>query len=202
MTKGDGFPEKMCALCISYLKHASSFRQQVINNLVDLKTAQLITQKNLSSSDKESLLITSNDLEFSDLRKTDTHQMLNNQTNGGSTFTKIPLNHENSCSTKNHINIKRELQLNKIEVLDEDPFTGSSDDNDAGSSDNKRKTYFNYAETNFEEEDIMDVEELKGSKIVVNVPEYFKERKCRACSRRFVNFFITAFVTLHPLKLC
>ncbi|KAL5284583.1 hypothetical protein ACFFRR_006715 [Megaselia abdita] len=179
VTKGDGFPEKMCALCISYLKHATSFRQQVISNMVDLKAAQLLTRK---CPDNEKLLITSDDLVFSDIRKTETNKLLNNQTNGGSTFTKIPLHHENTCSTKNHINHNREI--NKVE--DEDLFTGSSDDNDASSSDNKRKTYFNYVETNFEEEDIMEVEELKGSKIVVNVPEYFKERKCRACSRRFM----------------
>lgn len=180
VTKGDGFPEKMCALCISYLKHATSFRKQVISNMVDLKATKLISEKS-PCSDKEKLLITSDDLLFSDLRKTETNKLLNNQTHGGTTFTKITLNHENSCSTKNHINVNREK-----DVVDEDPFTGSSDDNDAGSSGNKRKTYFNYVETNFEEEDIMDVEELKGSKIVVNLPEYFKERKCRACSRRFM----------------
>lgn len=153
--------------------------------MVDLKAAKLIAQKT-SYNDKEKLLITSDDLAFSDLRKTESNKLLNNQTNGGSTFTKIPLNHDNSCSTKNHINLNREIQINKVEVLDEDLFTGSSDDNEAGSSENKFMTYFNYTETNFEEEDIMDVEEVKASKIVVNLPEYFKERKCRACSRRFM----------------
>lgn len=168
------------------MKHAVSFRQQVVSNMVNLKAARIVAEKT-SFNDKEKLLITSDDLVYSDLRKTESSKLLNNQTNGGSTFTtKIPLNHDNSCSTKNHINLNREIQINKVEILDEDIFTGSSDDNDGGFSENKYKTYFNYRETNFEEEDIMDVEEVKASKIVVNLPEYFKERKCRACSRRFM----------------
>ena len=44
----DNLPNKICAMCISYLKHASTFRQQTINNYLSLRAAAEIMKAEFS----------------------------------------------------------------------------------------------------------------------------------------------------------
>lgn len=99
----DGLPRKMCALCISYLKHAATFRQQVIDNTLSLRAAQAVLesrtrdrqgngliqieyepetkgQANLNGIDIEKLRVeyTEEDLIFNEKRKTETNNLVNN----------------------------------------------------------------------------------------------------------------------------
>ncbi|XP_017844590.2 uncharacterized protein LOC108601165 [Drosophila busckii] len=66
----DGLPLHICALCISYLKHAVTFREQCIKNALSLKLVALYQQQskgriNIKSvSDKESALITADQLRY------------------------------------------------------------------------------------------------------------------------------------------
>ncbi|EDS41137.1 conserved hypothetical protein [Culex quinquefasciatus] len=61
-SEADGLPQKICVVCISYLKHAYTFRRQAIDNVAALLAARyLVTrravpfQKNL---DKQQLMQT------------------------------------------------------------------------------------------------------------------------------------------------
>lgn len=45
ISKDDGLPQKICVLCISYLKHAHNFRRQAINNVAALLAAKEIEDK-------------------------------------------------------------------------------------------------------------------------------------------------------------
>ncbi|XP_017061076.1 uncharacterized protein LOC108101287 [Drosophila ficusphila] len=63
----DGLPRNICAPCISYLKHAVTFREQCIKNALSLKLAELYQEKRVNISDankidKESALFTVEDL--------------------------------------------------------------------------------------------------------------------------------------------
>lgn len=193
----------MCALCISYLKHAAYFRDQVIKNALGLKAA---------ASDKDSLLITSSDLIYSEERKTDTnllfssenrdkvHKLLLNNA-GRSTIAagdveneQLHMHYLNLLFDKDTNNVRARTKFTgnrNIERYDiatgSDPFaedfqTASSDDNDASE---QKQNFFSYREKNFQEDDIMDFDELKDA-ITINIPESCKERKCRACFRRFM----------------
>lgn len=62
----------------------------------------------------------------------------------------------------------------------------SSDDNEENALSRKHKNHYNYSETNFEEDDPMEQAQLRDIK--VNIPEpMWKERKCPACSKRFMH---------------
>ncbi|XP_017154157.1 uncharacterized protein LOC108163404 [Drosophila miranda] len=69
----DGLPRNICAPCISYLKHAVTFREQCIKNALSLKLAALYQQKSVnisekSQQDKESALFTAEDLRYVEQR--------------------------------------------------------------------------------------------------------------------------------------
>ncbi|XP_055856335.1 uncharacterized protein LOC129919475 [Episyrphus balteatus] len=265
VNEDDGLPQKMCALCISYLKHAATFRHQAINNAISLKAVATINGRCKNSirkraanmahidsyDDKASVLITANDLIYSEERKTDTNTLVNILNNQSSKLTKnddcmkklLQIN-DNKLGTKrtnnrgNHsddlvpggddndddviamtyLNLLFEKDTNSsarkmkrlahhqkplhrrpvgennlAAIFDElnntsDPLgeefqTASSDENEAFE---QKKNFFSYKEKNFEEDDVMDLDELKEANITINIPETCKERKCRACFRRFM----------------
>ncbi|XP_068144123.1 uncharacterized protein [Drosophila tropicalis] len=71
----DSLPRYICAPCISYLKHAVTFREQSINNAISLKLADLYHQKkNINTSNpsnsnsKETALYTAEDLSYVEQR--------------------------------------------------------------------------------------------------------------------------------------
>lgn len=278
----DGLPQKMCALCISYLKHAVTFRQQAINNAISLKAVATLNGHCKNSlrkraanmavaaadcsatntydddddeeNDKASVLITANDLIYSEERKTDTNTLVNILNNQSSKVTKtnddcmkrlLQMNDNNNAGPTNkrtnntlirpedlppvgdendeilaitYLNLlfdkntntnerrmrrlfhkkafhKRPVEDNNLKVIfddlnntNSDPLgeefqTASSDENEAFE---QKKNFFSYKEKNFEEDDIMDLDELKEANITINIPETCKERKCRACFRRFM----------------
>lgn len=78
---------------------------------------------------------------------------------------------------------------NKRHNLEDDlPRTTSSDEyetpEEAGTS-NIKNNIFSYKEKNFEEDDIMDLDELKDA-ITINIPSTCKEYKCSFCLKRFM----------------
>lgn len=78
---------------------------------------------------------------------------------------------------------------NKRHNLEDDlPRTTSSDEyetpEEAGTS-HIKNNIFSYKEKNFEEDDIMDLDELKDA-ITINIPSTCKEHKCSFCLKRFM----------------
>ncbi|XP_067624406.1 uncharacterized protein [Eurosta solidaginis] len=235
----DGMPNKICAICISYLKHAASFRHQYINNCLGLKAAQMLHQQNEKNNavgdgkrnvDKDSLLVTAEELIFSTDRQTDTNllnttnftqdqnkvckQLLNNNINSSNT---TPPNQQNMEQQMHYLNLLfnkdtnsglntynrsgRNVDdadlynddnaigggINSDPYLEEDFQTesSSSEENYASTTTRDKSNLFTYTEKNFEEDDIMNIEQLRDA-ITINIPESCKERKCRACFRRFM----------------
>ncbi|XP_017116748.1 uncharacterized protein LOC108138784 [Drosophila elegans] len=216
----DGLPRHICAPCVSYLKHAVTFREQCIKNALSLKLAELYQQKRVNISDankmdKESALFTAEDLRYVEQRpvhnlllnnsskvdasKDKVHKRLLNQTApqlDGSSEQRIQyLNVLFNKQQHHHNTLPRHSQDAELptgsgqnENEDDDyAVASSSDDNEEAALLRKHKNCYNYSETNFEEDDPMEQDQLQLRDIKVNIPEpMWKERKCPACSKRFM----------------
>ncbi|KAH8262610.1 hypothetical protein KR026_002510 [Drosophila bipectinata] len=202
----DGFPRYICAPCISYLKHAVTFREQCIRNALSLKLAQLHLEKTANISDakkadKENALFTPADLLYVDQRPV--HNLLLKNSSGklGSSRDKVDkqlLNQTapqlgSSCEQRiQYLNVlfnKQQQQNSRNIPDDEEDFVAASssedNENEEAALQRKHKNCYNYSETNFEEDDPMEQDQLRDIK--VNIPEpMWKERKCPACSKRFM----------------
>ncbi|XP_030561405.1 uncharacterized protein LOC115763105 [Drosophila novamexicana] len=208
----DGLPSFICALCISYLKHAVTFREQCIKNALSLKLIELYQQKSVKNKgDKESALFTAEQLSYVEqrpvhnlllnnnsakLERTDkVHKQLLNQT--------VPQQCGNNERRIRYLNDLFDKHRNATQATVELPSTSagsgsgngeeedyaavtSSDDNEENALSRKHKNCYNYSETNFEEDDPMEQAQLRDIK--VNIPEpMWKERKCPACSKRYMH---------------
>ncbi|XP_053959537.1 uncharacterized protein LOC128864073 [Anastrepha ludens] len=223
-SENDGLPNKICALCISYLKHAVSFREQCVNNSLTLKAVYLLQQPNQKNSaskrniDKDSLLITAQELNFTNERQVDTNLLNNNYSQDQNKVCKQLLNNNFQANAPTQQNIEQQLRyLNLLfnkdtnaglqtykrrkdssaldfentiasggdRYAEEDFQTATSSDENDVTVIAQKHNIFSYKEKNFEEDDIMDIDELRDA-ITINIPESCKERKCRACFRRFM----------------
>lgn len=217
--ENDGLPNKICALCISYLKHAVFFREQCISNSLSLKAIDLLRQKRQNSKqnvDKDNLLITAQELNFTNERQIDTNLLNNTCSQDQDKVFKQLLNNTVQTKAPSPQNVEQQLRYLNL-LFNKDPNAGlqtykrkndgnkfvlenaegggdypfaeedsdteiSSDENEAGAM---QQNIFSYSETNFQEDDIINLDEL-GDAITINIPESCKERKCRACFRRFM----------------
>ncbi|KAH8255700.1 hypothetical protein KR038_008878 [Drosophila bunnanda] len=218
----DGLPRNICAPCISYLKHAVTFREQCIKNALSLKVAELYQQKAVNISDtnkvdKENALFTPADLRYVEQRPV--HDLLLNNTRAKVQAPKDKVHKQLLNQTAPQLDSSSEQRIQYLNVLfdkhqrhssfqrhsgdnelptssgndgtnedDEDyAVASSSDDNDEAALLRKHKNCYNYTETNFEEDDPMDQDQVQLRDIKVNIPEpMWKERKCPACSKRFM----------------
>ncbi|XP_017860439.1 PREDICTED: uncharacterized protein LOC108612060 isoform X1 [Drosophila arizonae] len=208
----DGLPSVICALCISYLKHAVTFREQCIKNALSLKLIELYQQKSSKNkADKESALITAEQLRYVEqrpvhnlllnnnrvkLERTDkVHKQLLNQTvpqQSGNSEREIRYLNDLFNKQRNAAQVKVELPSTSGQTCsgngtgeEEDYATVTSSDEENALS-RKHKNIYNYSETNFEEDDPMEQAQLRDIK--VNIPEpMWKERKCPACFKRYMH---------------
>ncbi|KAH8249324.1 hypothetical protein KR032_008542 [Drosophila birchii] len=221
----DGLPRNICAPCISYLKHAVTFREQCIKNALSLKVAELYQQKAVNISDankvdKENALFTPADLRYVEQRPVHDLLLLNNSRAKVLKAPKDKVVHKQLLNqTAPQLDSTSEQRIQYLNVLfdkhqrnnsfqrhsrdtelptssgndgtnedDEDyGAASSSDDNEEAALLRKHKNCYNYSETNFEEDDPMDQDQVQLRDIKVNIPEpMWKERKCPACSKRFM----------------
>lgn len=180
ISKDDRLPQKICSVCISYLKHATIFRQQALDNIRNLKTAkdgELTKPINDSSPDSP-------------------------DAGNNEKFFKSNVMFANSnMNLDAYEQIKHELDLffgdNTIQEEDDEYDEVESDDGDDEDaeqrilsgivSNGKAETvksaihnFFNYSERTFEEDDLS----IDG--IGISEPDDHKERKCHACKRIFL----------------
>ncbi|XP_039951576.1 uncharacterized protein LOC120768890 [Bactrocera tryoni] len=215
--ENDGLPNKICALCISYLKHAVFFREQCITNSLSLKAIDLLRQKRQKCKqnvDKDNLLITAQELNYTNEHQIDTNLLNNTCSQDQDKVFKQLLNNTVQTKAPSPQNIEQQLRYlnllfnkdpnaglhiykrkndgNKLENAEgggEYPFVEEDSDTETSSVENEaaaiQQNIFSYSETNFQEDDIINLDEL-GDAITINIPESCKERKCRACFRRFM----------------
>ncbi|KAM7354224.1 uncharacterized protein ACRADG_005970 [Cochliomyia hominivorax] len=238
----DGLPKNICALCISYLKHAKTFREQAINTCLNFLAVKeyknIVNDKKVSNyveiidevsraqrnyNDDDNLKNNQN----KDNNKVSKQLMSNTNINNAPTLSrqiqqslqylcKLYDNNLNAASTATTSNLetgngaykssmvsKQRRQYNKTvdmmanasgcnskrQNLEDDlPRTTSSDEYETPEETGNghiKNNIFSYKEKNFEEDDIMDLDELKDA-ITINIPSTCKEHKCSFCFKRFM----------------
>lgn len=229
-------------MCISYLKHAKTFREQAINTCLNFLAVKeyksivndkkvwnydevindiaSVTQRNYNEDDN----LKNN--QSKDHNKVSKQLMFNTNINATATFTrqvelslqylsKLYDNNVNVATKKTYIEkgsnstykaqgAKQRRQYNKSmdmmipsssgcnskrQNLEDDlPRTTSSDEYETpeeAETGHIKNNIFSYKEKNFEEDDIMDLDELKDA-ITINIPSTCKEHKCSFCFKRFM----------------
>ncbi|XP_037958988.1 uncharacterized protein LOC119688380 isoform X2 [Teleopsis dalmanni] len=194
VSENDGLPQHICALCISYLKHAMIFREQAIKNALHLKeinggnqlNAQQKGEKTQTSTAKpETLVIQESRPSNSNVLLNNAQSDLNKNTDQEMRYPNVLFYKDTNAKQSNTTNSKT-FDAPIIPSLSNNYFDDyqtptSSEDNEQGML--LQPNIFSYREKNFEEDDIFD--QLRDS-IIINIPESCKERKCRACFRRFM----------------
>ncbi|XP_065357699.1 uncharacterized protein LOC135951881 [Calliphora vicina] len=239
----DGLPKNICALCISYLKHAKTFREQAINTCLNFLAVKeyknIINDKKVWNYDEiiDEVASTTqrhyNDddnlknNQSKDQNKVSKQLMANTNINATPTLSRqIQLSlqylstlYDNNVSAaattsnlerggnglyKPSLGTKQRRQYNKsIDMMmpgssgctskrqnleDDLPRTTSSDEYETPEETGTghiKNNIFSYKEKNFEEDDIMDLDELKDA-ITINIPSTCKEHKCSFCFKRFM----------------
>uniref|UniRef100_A0A182PEI8 ZAD domain-containing protein n=1 Tax=Anopheles epiroticus TaxID=199890 RepID=A0A182PEI8_9DIPT len=176
ITENDGLPKRICVLCISYLKHAYTFRRQAIDNIAGLLTAKYLS--NLKPESKKSTLereggVIGRDEIISTADGTAYRSVnLANAANARSAVkqtTKKPAVMHRFVAKPPNNNAEEELD-NMFGEVDEP--TGSG--------------LFGYREKEFIEDDVMELDGLQEHGVTFTLPEDYKEKKCFACRKRFM----------------
>lgn len=177
-------PQKICSVCISYLKHACIFRQQAINNVKSLKTAKELSDGTIVGI------------------KIDQPQPQAYEKFFKSNMS-ITTPSSGNVASNDFESLKQQLDLFFGDSnFDEDDEDDEDDDDDNGDDDDDVDdetlngistaagvraeavkmaihNFFNYTEKPFEEDDLTEG-------IGISEPDDHKERKCYACKRRFM----------------
>uniref|UniRef100_A0A182KDS4 Uncharacterized protein n=1 Tax=Anopheles christyi TaxID=43041 RepID=A0A182KDS4_9DIPT len=177
ITENDGLPKRICVLCISYLKHAYTFRRQAIDNIAGLLTAKYLSnlrpESKKSAVDSDSQLVIGRD-EIIPTGDGSAYRSVNltNATNARSTVkqtTKKPTVMHRFVAKPPNNNAEEELD-NTFGELDEPTSSG----------------LFGYREKEFIEDDVMELDGLQEHGVTFTLPEDYKEKKCFACRKRFM----------------
>ncbi|KAH8293108.1 hypothetical protein KR044_004280 [Drosophila immigrans] len=126
----DGLPAYICALCISYLKHAVTFREQCIKNAISLKLIEIYQQKSTGNkkdaADKENELFTADQLRYVEQRPV--HNLL--------------LNNNNSVKLETTDKVHKQL-LNQTLPQQQRGNSGNGSGTGSGSGNEQRIRYLN-----------------------------------------------------------
>lgn len=138
------------------MKHAVSFRNQVIENARKLRQPDGVQAGGMFDAFNPRYLMPQSGGEYDDM--------------DGNPWDDINLAPENETFDQLRMEVERAFGGQLDDTEDED-----DDDDDPG-------VLFNYKEKCFEEDDISDL----GDNIVITIPDEMRERKCQACRQRFM----------------
>uniref|UniRef100_A0A6E8W684 ZAD domain-containing protein n=1 Tax=Anopheles coluzzii TaxID=1518534 RepID=A0A6E8W684_ANOCL len=178
ITENDGLPKRICVLCISYLKHAYTFRRQAIDNIAGLLTAKYLS--NLRPESKKSALdseqqhvIGRDDIiptgDGTGYRSVNLANAPSTRSAAKQTTKKPPAMMHRFVAKPPNNNAEEELD-NVFGELDEPTSSG----------------LFGYREKEFIEDDVMELDGLQEHGVTFTLPEDYKEKKCFACRKRFM----------------
>ncbi|XP_055595279.1 uncharacterized protein LOC129745915 [Uranotaenia lowii] len=195
ISEDDGLPLKICVLCISYLKHAYTFRRQAIDNAAALLAARYIVGTQIDKTKGDDEMVIPTGLVVPTVVRPEVngvcYRMLNfgRSDNAGKNvpfqksldkevLQQVLISGGNGKSMKKQNNIEEEqrniYEANQSRNWGASPNTALSDSNG----------FFSYTEKEFEEDDIMELDALK--EVTFNLPEDYKEKKCPSCRKRFM----------------
>ncbi|XP_050080613.1 uncharacterized protein LOC126568214 [Anopheles maculipalpis] len=167
VTINDGLPKRICVLCISYLKHAYTFRQQAIDNMASLLAASYLSNSLPKAKDpsvdnervigRDEIISTEDGTAYRSVNLTSA----TNTRNVTKPPTKKPAIMHRFVAKPPNNNVEEELV---------EPSSG----------------LFGYREKEFIEDDVMELDGLQEHGVSFALPEDYKEKKCFACRKRFM----------------
>ncbi|XP_065089417.1 uncharacterized protein LOC135710700 [Ochlerotatus camptorhynchus] len=198
ITVDDGLPQKICVLCISYLKHAYTFRRQTIDNVAALLAAKYLLgvqeqrKESKNMDDMEEIIPTM--VAPAVIRanvNVASYKMMNLGGVRGRKSVPYQKNLDKevlqqvlggSVQQKKKQNNAEEERRRIEEAFLSRWQDSSPEDNATGSA----SGFFSYTEKEFQEDDVMELDVLKEHNITFNLPEDYKEKKCPSCRKRFM----------------
>ncbi|GAB0087028.1 hypothetical protein DMENIID0001_012830 [Sergentomyia squamirostris] len=161
VTRDDGFPQKICTVCVSYLMHAITFRKQAISTRVGLIQATLLYKK--QNEAKEELLPQENHQQVSCPQTIeDKNDNLKRVTvNKVQAKAKLP-----SCSKKKSCQAENDKNIPPMVVAE-------------------TKSYFTFRQKAFVEDDITTMPLFDGRNFAANAPDKLFQGKCQFCRMCF-----------------
>ncbi|XP_058828765.1 uncharacterized protein LOC131688492 [Topomyia yanbarensis] len=193
ISKDDGLPQKICVLCISYLKHAYTFRRQTIDNVAALLAARyLVGLQEQRNNDKNGAAVQREDTiptvvvsagviraEVNDV----TYRMMNVGIGRPIAYQKSldkeVMQRVLGCS----VNMKKQNNVEEEQRQIEEAIRGRFQGTPPCAA---KSGFFTYTEKEFEEDDVMELDVLKENNITFSLPADYKEKKCPSCRKRFM----------------
>ncbi|XP_035793822.1 uncharacterized protein LOC118467434 [Anopheles albimanus] len=185
ITNNDALPKKICELCISYLKHAYTFRRQALDNIAGLLAAKYLSSHHHKAQEKDKQLPKVAGIESS-------HDIIPLEgplaapADGGA-YRNVNLASSTDLSGQSalkqpkkkmmHRFVAKKPPNNNAEEVPE--FLGKLAVGDGTG-------IFGYREKVFVEDDVMELDGLGEHGITFTLPEDYKEKKCFACRKRFM----------------
>uniref|UniRef100_A0A182MWH5 Uncharacterized protein n=1 Tax=Anopheles culicifacies TaxID=139723 RepID=A0A182MWH5_9DIPT len=172
--ENDGLPKRICVLCISYLKHAYTFRRQAIDNIAGLLAAKYLS--NLRPESKKPAEESERVIERNEIMSVEDGTVYRtvNLTNGANARSVV------KQTTKKPAIMHRFVAKPPNNNAEEDM------DNLFGDLDEPGSGLFGYREKEFIEDDVMELDGLQEHGVTFTLPEDYKEKKCFACRKRFM----------------
>uniref|UniRef100_A0A182Q5A7 ZAD domain-containing protein n=1 Tax=Anopheles farauti TaxID=69004 RepID=A0A182Q5A7_9DIPT len=179
ITENDGLPKRICVLCISYLKHAYTFRRQAIDNIAGLLTAKFLAfqrpeKKKATEEDADAGMIGRDTIIPSESGI------------GGGAYRAVNL--ANAANTPSAVKqtTKKPAVMHRFVAKPPNNNAEEEMDNLFGDSAEPSSGLFGYREKEFIEDDVMDLDGLQEHGVTFTLPEDYKEKKCFACRKRFM----------------
>ncbi|XP_052889131.1 uncharacterized protein LOC128297516 [Anopheles moucheti] len=174
ITENDGLPKRICVVCISYLKHAYTFRRQALDNF-----AGLLTAKYLSNNRPES-----KKTEADGERTIERNEIIS--TVEGTTYRSVNLTNAANARGVAKQTTKKPAIMHRFVAKPPNNNVEEDVDNLFGDMDEPSSGLFGYREKEFIEDDVMDLDGLQEHGVTFALPEDYKEKKCFACRKRFM----------------
>ncbi|XP_049291464.1 uncharacterized protein LOC125768177 [Anopheles funestus] len=174
ITQDDGLPKRICVVCISYLKHAYTFRRQAIDNIAGLLTAKYLS--NLRPESKKSAADSEHMIERNEIISTE----------DGTGYRSVNLTNAAIARSVVKQATKKTAIMHRFVAKPPNNNVEEDMDNLLGDMDEPSSGLFGYREKEFIEDDVMDLEGLQEHGVTFTLPEDYKEKKCFACRKRFM----------------
>lgn len=195
ITQDDGLPQHICVLCISYLKHAYTFRRQTIDNVAALLAAKYLIGVQEQRKDSKDAMEIIPTMPSPTVIRANVNEISYKMMNPGGRGRKagIPFQKNLDKEVLQQVlggNVQQKKKQNNAEEeqrrIEEALLSRWQDSSPEENGTEDARGFFSYTEKEFQEDDIMELDDLKEHNITFNLPEDYKEKKCPSCRRRFM----------------
>ncbi|XP_050096710.1 uncharacterized protein LOC126578321 [Anopheles aquasalis] len=181
ITNNDSLPKKICELCISYLKHAYTFRRQALDNIAGLLAAKYLSSHHHITQKKDKQLPKVADSDSSH----DIIPLEGTLAADGGAYRNVNLASFTDLNGQSALKQPKKKMMHRF-VAKKPPNNNAEEEPEFLSKLAVADGIFGYREKVFVEDDVMELDGLGEHGITFTLPEDYKEKKCFACRKRFM----------------